>query len=428
MRRRRKIVARYYFAASHLLIGCRCALFRMYDTVSSFQYATTTSTPAMKLTIAASILAQTIPRTLSTNVDSTRGILKQADDASFYQAVVAKAVNGLPGHRRAALGSKPLTRRHGRRLKENARPASSTTTRSCDPLSTDPDVGLLSCGLGYDCVAADQESSPLGGLCTAISRDLQETTCKICGDYESFVYSKVNNTAVVEGMDNIATCLDVYFAAYYYAAIDGITDDSCSALTTAVATTADCCGFICKLCGDDSYIMSDNNSNLDGTIDGVDASTCYEITFAAYVYSQITEELCPSAIELVTATGCCVGPTDCSICGDATFYEDNEVVALGGVLNTTCSELQPFLMEEECNLPAYVQACCSSSTDPPEDPAGTSGTSTTPTTAPAPSPPSSASSTRTTTTPSWSSITTTLVVSMMMSLTGATAAGALMLN
>ena len=192
------------------------------------------------------------------------------------------------------------------------------------------------------------------------------------------------------------------------------------------------------------------NISLDDPIDGVNGSTCEAAAQAAYggAYGRIAEDSCPSAGEAVRAAGCCAPPnctfgtpcgkgccssssssySNCSICGDAAFYNDNEVVMFNGTFNSTCYDIQPYLTEEQCHLPEYVQACCSSSTEAPEDPAGTSG-SITPTTAPAPSPspPSSASSTRTTT-PTWSSRTTTLVVSMMTSLTVATAAGALMLN
>jgi hypothetical protein len=422
----------------------------------------------MKLTIAASILlVQTTP-TLSRkrNVDVTR-VSKQerdhdddSDSRDFFDRVVA-AINGPTGHHdRATLGSKKsfFTPRAAKRRwwKNKAHSASTTSTststrRNCDPLSTDPDVGLLSCGLGYDCVA-DQESNTLGGLCTAITRELQTaTTCDLCGDSGILAYSKSNNSVVVDGMDNIATCQDLYYAVYYTGIENDPDNTTCSALATVVATTADCCSLYCDLCGDGAYMSRYNfNISLNGPINGVNGSTCEAAFLAAYRSGRIAEDSCPSAGEAVRAAGCCAPPnctfgtpcgkgccssssssySNCSICGDAAFYNDNEVVMFNGTFNTTCYDIQPYLTEEQCNMPEYVQACCSSSssTNPPKDPAGTSG-STTPTTAPepSPSPPSSASSTRTTT-PSWSSRTTTLVVSMMTSLTVATAAGALMLN
>lgn len=305
----------------------------------------------MKFAIAAGILAQTIP-TLSKNVDSR--ISKQNDHRGFDQ-VVAKAVNGPNGHRRATLMNKSITPRAGRRLK-NPRPAS--TNRHCDPLSSDPDVGLLSCGLGYDCVA--DQSSTLGGLCTAMSRELQPATCKVCGEYGTIAINKYENPVVVEGVDSITNCQDTYTTAYLGGSIEYST---CTLLTTTLATTADCCTPYCDLCGEGEYVLRANhNLPLTETIDGVDGSTCGAAYFAAYYYVPFTEEECPLAGDVVIASGCC-GPvvtTDCSICGDATFYGDNQVTSAGTLY--TCLDLQPYLSTEACNLPAYVQVCC----NPPE--------------------------------------------------------------
>jgi hypothetical protein len=53
-----------------------------------------------------------------------------------------------------------------------------TLEKDCDPSSVDPDVGILSCGAEYQCVSDD--TSELGGVCTSISRELQDAVCEPC--------------------------------------------------------------------------------------------------------------------------------------------------------------------------------------------------------------------------------------------------------
>jgi hypothetical protein len=66
-------------------------------------------------------------------------------------------------------------------LLANRGPLHNKKNSFCDPSSHDADIGILSCGLGYECNV--DEASTLGGVCepSTTSRELQENeVCYIC--------------------------------------------------------------------------------------------------------------------------------------------------------------------------------------------------------------------------------------------------------
>jgi hypothetical protein len=117
--------------------------------------------------------------------------------------------------------------------------------KACDLSSNDPDIGILSCDAGYECVF-DQDST-LGGLCTSISRDLQESyPCGLCG-YGSFMGEK-NFAIVVDVPENEGlTCGMLAFAAYVNFTLDATT---CGPVGRFAKEGGCCVSYDCSLCGE----------------------------------------------------------------------------------------------------------------------------------------------------------------------------------
>jgi len=131
---------------------------------------------------------------------------------------------------------------------------------SCDPLSDDPDIGILSCERGYICTM--DESSELGGTCTAMSflpitmtmmtsRNLHEY-CDLCG-YGKYV-PYLNSYVPLTSGYYVSTCGELQFAAYGNNMTNATIDDySCPKYAT-LAKKDECCEYFqgCNLCGYDA--------------------------------------------------------------------------------------------------------------------------------------------------------------------------------
>lgn len=118
----------------------------------------------MKLAIATGILAQALPTLSQKNAEllspESRGslakIISSNDKDSHVSLVKGK------NRRRAVLKTLPSTRR-GLLTNQERRVNKQATTKYCNPVSEDPDVGILSCGPGMFC--QPNKDSLLGGRC-----------------------------------------------------------------------------------------------------------------------------------------------------------------------------------------------------------------------------------------------------------------------
>jgi hypothetical protein len=238
--------------------------------------------------------------------------------------------------------------------------------KECDPSSSDPDIGILSCGMGYDCLIHPQVSTTLGGLCTSSSSSSapralqsQDKTCDLCGFQERI--STENFDAVVDSdipAYNGTTCGDLFTAVYVNATIDIY---SCPTVAP-LAQAAGCCSPVCDLCGTAAGRQIFNDDAADAvvttTVAGLERTTCGELAEASYLYVTIANETCPAIAEAAAAVCCMDAPTySCRICGNDGSLEEDAFVETYGV---TCGYLEPFLNEEECRQfsPNLVPTCC----------------------------------------------------------------------
>ena len=395
----------------------------------------------MKLTIAAgTILAQTLPgRVLSDkSVSSHRWTHYQEEGTTKNTAGedVSQILGTLQKQRKVSTPKSTRTtsarkrisrllqdRRQSRTLlTNNTSNGGGPSTKACDPLSTDADIGLLSCGRYYMCVA--NEASRLGGNCvtwppgivlddgycnvcshgTGLAQErydiiIEDTESgyggKTCRDITEAVYSigadrcpAVSKAAIEAGCckgacdlcvigqkipeenDNItinspmagfenATCGSLWMTSYFYSTFDR---EDCPMLRQ-VAKDAGCCAqYECRTCGPRSSIFDDSS----------DGSKCADLKIAAYLNDTIPSEDCPAAFQLAQDENCCTPVRtydSCDFCGDATFYPDNWVFKIG-----SCSYVQSLFSDAFCSqyTPIYAPLCCG---PVPEGSAGSSPTS-----------------------------------------------------
>jgi hypothetical protein len=157
--------------------------------------------------------------------------------------------------------------------------------KNCDPLSNDPDIGILSCDIGYECVMVDRpHESTVRGICTPLttatataattttttSRDLQEeelVSCFLCNPG-----SKVTSENYGTVLNNGATCGDIAYATYYNTTV-GISYSDCLSVSE-LAQESGCCSpvsmtlnYNCSICGDVALFYADGVFPLfDGSI------------------------------------------------------------------------------------------------------------------------------------------------------------------
>jgi hypothetical protein len=249
----------------------------------------------MKFTIAAGILTQMLPAAISEKSPSK--LLEQdvsktnKNDFAASQTLksfLARKGRETIGHQRPQL--------LGGLLKNDY---FAPTMKACDPASNDPDIGILSCDAGYECVF-DQPST-LGGLCTSmISRDLQEEEkCRLCGDGMVVGLGKI--VIALEDPDyEGGICLDYEFQAY---------------------------------------------------TNGLQSYDVYYMGFNATA--------CVSASIVVQQAGCCVPSYDCDICGgEGELMAD--VISSSGQMTAKCGWLAEFWNDDVCTFkaPYYAPTCC----------------------------------------------------------------------
>ena len=236
----------------------------------------------------------------------------------------------------------------------------------CDPSSLDADIGMLSCGLGYECIVDD--ASPLGGVCaTSTSRQLQENdVCYVCPT--PFTLAQGNYSIVIEDNESVyggKTCGDIKDAAYYSLSVDA---SSCEA-ASSTAQAAGCCGPMCELCYVGSYVSSYDAAVYDNVVDGISlpgydgAVTCKDLVSAAYMKGLIDVESCPASRQAAIQAGCCVA-LQCRTCEVGLYIPPEEILNI-----TTCNNLRPSELiyfnntfsEENCLASTELAAnegCC----------------------------------------------------------------------
>ncbi len=156
-----------------------------------------------------------------------------------------------------------------------------------------------------------------GENCPAFSAIAQSyccsDTCNLCNS--SYIYySKHEFPITVPGFDYIQTCGDLDYAAYRNATITG---ESCPAF--AEIAEINCCSYSCEICGPNAYISSDNYGVSLTNIPAFGNTTCQEIRYAAYSYSSLDRENCPT-IRASVSDSCCSNINityydPCYICG-----------------------------------------------------------------------------------------------------------------
>jgi hypothetical protein len=310
----------------------------------------------MKFTIAAGILTQTFSA-LSETVSSSKLLMHDGHQDANFARILSSVTNQPKRQQRPRQGRRPNRR--------NLVSTPFESSKGCDPLSNDPDVGILSCDLGYEC--AVNQASSLGGVCTSTSRELQDSPCDLCG--EGYIIGRDNFdkvlTMTIDGF-NGTTCEDLDTAAYSYYSTLVASDSECRSYAEAAGASG-CCAPLCYICSDlggFQYSAGLKVLEIPGFPDG---TTCNDI-LDAVLYAEIDADICPDVTAIAEAGGCCYDPPgegSCSLCGDGTLYSD---LLFAEGFNATCYDLQLLLNEDEnataCSLysAAYAPTCCAPST------------------------------------------------------------------
>jgi len=184
-------------------------------------------------------------------------------------------------------------------------------TKKCDPSTNDPDIGILSCDIGYECVIVDQHESSLGGVCTLLTATTTTAAARDLQDEEIVICYLCNRGSKVTAED-------------YYTVLNAPNEEGNGAT-----------------CGEVAYAMYYN------TTVGIPYSSCLFVS------------------ELAQESGCCspvpvTGPYNCSICGDVgLFYPENVFPLIDGSI-LPCADIPLDLNDTECELysPYYATYCC----------------------------------------------------------------------
>ena len=225
----------------------------------------------MKFTIAAAILTQNIPEIASLSSDeqelSSRptSILGQAKRALLFQ-------QAKPAENRF----KTFEQAQGL-LKNN--PGLIGSVKTCDPFSSeDLDIGVLSCGSGYECL--EDEASALGGFCMQTSRQLEEPTvyCDVCGYGQTNDFAIGKYQPVLLPTGNTTTCFDIAYFAY----VDPIFTATTCPVFRSIAISAGCCfPYECpSICEDKKFLpyntmpTGDGAAYCLGVVPGFDETEC----------------------------------------------------------------------------------------------------------------------------------------------------------
>lgn len=239
----------------------------------------------MKLTIATTgILFQALPaisdKEISTSLLPTDN---KVDQQQQEQQHSAQHPTSAKHHRRHLFNQRH--RRHNQERLQNNNNFVTTTLKGCDPTSKDPDVGILSCDVGQECIV--DQTSELGGLCTLTTiRTLQASTCSLCGP-GSYIDTEKSDV-FVNGVDG-TTCEQIAYATYYEGENTTILDGNICASSANLVREAGCCRAECNMCGDLEFYpdtlfpMSDGSLiPCDNIQSDLNSSTC---DYYAYYYA-----------------------------------------------------------------------------------------------------------------------------------------------
>ena len=222
----------------------------------------------------------------------------------------------------------------------------------CDPSSQDADIGMLSCGVGYDCIV--DEASWRGGVCvpSTTSRNLQENdVCYVCP--EGFTLGEAYYDTIIEDTESGyggKTCESTMDPAYNSLTFDA---SRCASVSSAVQA-AGCCAPICQLCDRGSRLISEV---YDTVVEGVslpgsgDAITCLTLFEAGYVKAIIDLDTCPTSRQAAIESGCCV-TYPCLTCDVGSYFPITDDLS-----GTTCYSLRPSQLPYYYNNTFSEEAC-----------------------------------------------------------------------
>ena len=341
----------------------------------------------MKFTLATSILSQTLPVLAKRTPQQQQQQQPSQHGHNSLQDLAEFLATHKKDQSRKRAGKHALVDFfHAHPLPSAKLVSSSTMAKTpCDPFSSSSslskddgaDIGILSCGVGYECVRLEDNTSSsqnsLGGVCMPLltSRELQTNDqCALCSSIFGMTVGKAFYETVIDDTTSAfvgKTCGVMVSAAYADRTIDAA---SCPLAAEAVEA-AGCCVPTCDLCGR-AFEVDYANANLvvDIPLDGYDGITCGSnvptpngLVGAAYIYATIDPDNCPIIRQAAIDAGCCV-QTLCYTCGfgASTIKDDYDD-------DTVCADLKVAaysnrtILEEDC--PAAVQlaqeeGCCSS--------------------------------------------------------------------
>jgi hypothetical protein len=286
----------------------------------------------MKFFIAAGILAQTLPvisEKVSTNVAA------EGNSAEFARFVVAtlRAAESNSEDEFVAPALESLK-------------SSPLDLKSCDPTSDDPDVGILSCDVGYDCVV--DESSILGGVCASVTRELQVASCTLCPF--SKMDPSANELAVSIPDYPGLTCGAMYYAAYINATI---ATDECTA-AAGFAQVSGCCEggpvYACDICaGANGTLILDALVEGDGNTTSCGAIAAFAPEAECGMASSAISPLCcggaaSSPTDAPVGTPTTVAPSGATLAtpapsGSVAVWSTSTIVSMIGLAAVTASAL-----------------------------------------------------------------------------------------
>jgi hypothetical protein len=217
----------------------------------------------MKFAIAAAILAQKIPDIASEEIPPS--ILGQRALVQQQATTLVKPLKTFEGAQGLLLKNIPGI----------------NALKTCDPLSDDSDMGVLSCDLGYECV--EDEASMLGGFCfLQTSRELEEPTvyCALC-DYGKAVNGDIAGfqTVTLPTTGEEVTCLDIGYFAYTELLFTATT---CPVMSSLAISAGCCLPYECpNICGDKEFLPFNKISTGDSSgfcfrvVANIDVTDCH---------------------------------------------------------------------------------------------------------------------------------------------------------
>lgn len=212
----------------------------------------------------------------------------------------------------AARRTAPATQGAGRGpLLSSNRAGATTIPKVCDPSSMDPDVGVLSCDGGYECVPDnDQETSPFGG-----------------GGHCLPSWTPFSSTPVLRRGRRTRRNLQA--------------------------------GAVCRLCHYGTLVGGSKHGTL-LTAAGFEDRTCGDLYHQSYTYDDFDSETCLAASAVVQEAGCCMTYGDCNICGSGSSRSTtstsnnvpflNDAVIVHATPPTTCGDVQRAMNQSVCEM------------------------------------------------------------------------------